>query len=282
MRLSRYLAAAAMAVMLFGCVYSDPRYVVQASNIYKDAESLYVQGRFVDARNKFREVLRSPMLSDKKWCFEARYYMARCDHLTGHLSEAVRAYNELLKTPKYPSLEIRLRASRADINLETGNYTDAVTDYSRGLDLVERYAGAMAQSGEVDREKLLFGRGKSLWCLERYRESDQVFDRYLADFPDGRFVSEARSCHTKLGPGRRPKVTFYALVGGLYRMKGQADLLAEKIRAKGFADVTVEKRPASGGTVYTVRIGHFDTRQEAHAQKAELETAGFRPVYVRP
>ena len=282
MRRSYYLAAVGLIALALGCVYKDPRYVVQPSNLYKEAESLYLQGRFTEARNKFREVLRSPMLSDKKWCFEARYYMGRCDHLTGHLSEAVRIYNELLKVPRYPSLEIRMRAARADISLETGNYVGAVNDYSRALTLYERYSGAMGKGTEVDREKLLFGRAKSLHCLERYRESDQLLDRYMADFPDGRFVKEARAMHTKLGGGRRPTITFYALVGGLYRLKSQADLLADKVRLKGFNNVVVEKRDSTSGFVYTVRVGHFGTRKEAHAQKQELETAGFRPVYVRP
>ncbi|MHC4914062.1 MAG: SPOR domain-containing protein [Planctomycetota bacterium] len=282
MKRSCYLAAVGLMAFALGCVSRDPRFIVQPTNLYREAESLYLQGRFAEARGKFREVLRSSMLSDRKWVFEARYYMARCDHMTGNLSEAVRAYNELLKIPRYPSLEIRMRAARADISLETGNYNGAAGDYGRALTLYERYAGSLGKSTEVDREKLLFGRGKAMHSLERYKDSDQLFDRYLADFPDGRFVKEARALHTKLGGGARPKVTFYTLVGGLYRLKSQANHLAGKLRLKGFADVVVEKRPSASGFVYTVRIGHFETRREAHAQKQELETAGFRPVYVRP
>ena len=58
--------------------------------------------------------------------------------------------------------------------------------------------------------------------------------------------------------------------------------LARRIRAKGFADVEIRKRTSASGFVYSVNVGAFDTRQEAHAQQQELVAAGFKPAFVRP
>jgi tetratricopeptide (TPR) repeat protein len=277
MRRSSFLAAAAL-ILMAGCYYKDPIVLVQPTAQYKEAESLYLRGRFVEARSKFRAVMRSSQLADKKWALEARYFAARCDHLTGHLSEAVRGYNDLLRSPKYSRLEVRVRAARGDINLETGNYQGAAHDYARARMLLEKRGSNVK---EVDREKLLFGEGMALWSLRRLKESDQIFDRYMADFPEGRFIKEARAHHTKFTG--RPLVTkFYCLVGGLHRIEQHANALGHKVRAKGFTEVVVQKRPSASRFVYTVRVGAFDTRQEAHAQKRELVAAGFGPVEVRP
>jgi tetratricopeptide (TPR) repeat protein len=269
-------------VLSAGCMGSrDPAGIYRKTPTYEEAEALFIRGEFAAAREKFRVVLNSPMPQDKAWKHWTIFYMARCDQLTGHYSEAVRVYNDLLRTPKYPRLDVQALAARADINLETGNYNGAAQDYSRARSLLERNPHVFAKTG-VDREKLLFGEGKALWALERYSESDLVFDRYLADYPTGRFVADAKSCHTKIGGGRRVRVNFYAQVGGLYRIKSQAENLAEKLRGKGFANVKVVRRTSASGFVYAVTVGAFETRQEAHGQKQLLETAGFRPVQVRP
>jgi len=280
MKRSVVLAAALAALLLAGCYRGDPTNVIQKSPTMKEGEALYLRGKFAEARARFRKVANSSHPSDKRWTLEARYYAARCDHLTGHYSEAVRIYNDLLRSPKYARLEIRLRAARGDISLETGNYKGAAHDYSRARKLLEGSPYAFKKS-DVDREKLLFGEGMSLWSLRRLKESDQVFDRYMADYPEGRFIKEAKAHHTKFTG--RPQVTrFYVMVGGLSRLKAHAESVARKLRAKGFADVEIDKRSSAGGFVYAVKVGAFETRREAHAQKQELVAAGFAPAYVRP
>jgi tetratricopeptide (TPR) repeat protein len=280
MRRSSLLAAALVAVVLAGCYRGDPTNVIQKSPAMKEGEALYLRGRFVEARVRFRKVTNSSHPSDKRWALEARYCAARCDHLTGHYSEAVRVYNELLRSPKYARLEIRVRAARADISLETGNYKGAAHDYGRARGILERSPYAFNKS-EVDRQKLLFGQGMALWSLRRLRESDQIFDRYMADFPEGRFIKEAKAHHTKF-TGRPQETKFYVMVGGLSRIKDHAVALARKIRAKGFADVVIKKRTSASGFVYSVDVGAFDSRPEAYAQKRGLVAAGFAPAHVRP
>ncbi len=280
MKRSVFLAAALAAVLLAGCYRGDPTNVIQKSPTMKDGETLYLRGKFVEARARFRKVANSGQTSDKRWALEARYYAARCDHLTGHYSEAVRIYNDLLRTPKYARLEVRLRAARGDISLETGNYQGSAIDYGKARRLLERSPYAFKKS-EIDREKLLFGQGMSLWSLRRLKESDLIFDRYMADYPEGRFIKEAKAHHTKFTG--RPQVTkFYVTVGGLSRIKNHAESVARKLRAKGFADVEIDKRNSAGGFVYIVKVGAFETRREAHAQRQELVAAGFAPAYVRP
>jgi tetratricopeptide (TPR) repeat protein len=264
-----------------GCIPRDPTNVYDKSASYRQAEALFTQKRFADSREKFRAVVSSPLPQDQAWSDWARFYMARCDHLTGLLSEAVVAYSDLLRIPRFPRLDIQVLAARGDINLETGNLAGALHDYSRARSILERNGGMVEIPG-VDREKLLFGEAMTVWSMGNYRDSDRLFDRCLADYPNGRFVKEARSRHSRIGGNIRPTVSFYVQVGGLFRVQSLADQYAAKVRAKGFQDVVVEKRESASDFIYVVKVGAFETRQEAHAQKQELETAGFRPGEVRP
>jgi tetratricopeptide (TPR) repeat protein len=272
------LAALACA----GCLMpSDPTGVYNKSATYTEAEALFTQKKFTEARERFRAVTLSRDSRDRAWSYWARFYEARCAHLNGFPAEAVRVYNDMLRVPKYPRLDIQLLEARADISLETGNYTGAASDYARARSLLER-SGGLANM-PVDREKLLFGEAMAYWSMAQYRESDRLFDKYLADYADkGRFIKEARDRHSKIGGQVRGKVKFYVLVGGSFRMDSMADQYAAKVRAKGFADVSTEKRPAATGFIYVVRVGAFENREEAHTQKNDLEKAGFRPAEVRP
>jgi tetratricopeptide (TPR) repeat protein len=276
MKRSVFLAAAAAAGLLAGCHRSDPAGAVRKSPNFKQAEALYLREDFAPAGELFRKVAAA----GGAWAAEARYCAARCDHLTGNYSGAVRVYNQLLRSPKYARLEIRVRAARGDISLETGDYRGAAADYARARKLMAGGSYSFAKS-EVDAEKVLFGEGMALWSLRRLRESDRVFDDYMARFPEGRFIREAKAHHTKF-TGRPTVTKFYVMVGGLSRIELHAQAIARKIRGKGFADVVVEKRPSAGGFVHVVKVGAFDTRGEAHAQKQALVAAGFVPAYVRP
>jgi tetratricopeptide (TPR) repeat protein len=279
MRPSILLGAVAAAVLLAGCVNRDPIHVYHKTSAFKEGEALFMRKRYVQARSKFREVANSPVVNNKKWCTEARYYIARCDHLTGHFSEAVRIYNALLRSPNYPRLDVQIRAARADIMRQLGKHELAAGDYRQARRILERNPVLVGKT--VDREKLLFGEAVSLYGLRRYRESDQLFDRLMADNPESRFLEAIKDYHTKFR-GRPEVTTFYVLVGGLFRIKIHAEHLASKVRAKGFKNVTVDKRYSASGSTYAVRVGVFQTRQEAHARKKSLMAAGFVNAEVRP
>ncbi len=283
------LALAALAVLASGCVHRDPKGVIQPSAAYKQAEALYLQERFTAARVRFQQVAANRLVNDRKWSLEARFYAARCAQLTGHFSEAVRTYNQLLYAPKYTRLDIRALAARADLSLETRDYKGAAQDYGRALKLFEKSAYIFPQGNNwgirIDREKLLFGKGNAHWCMRDYRVSDRVFESYLASYPHpkGRFAKVAKERHTRFGP-KHISTTFYVLVGGIFRIRHQAESLLSKVRAKGFGDATLQKRASASGTVYTVRVGAFDTRQEAHGLKRKLLAKGLGSfsLEVRP
>ncbi len=281
------LTLAALAVLASGCVYQDPKGITQPSATYKQAEALYLVRKFPEARAKFRQVVNSSRsVNDKKWALEARFYAARCAQLTGHFSEAVRAYNQLLRAPKYTRLDVRALAARADLSLETRDYKGAARDYGRARKLFEKNSYIFPKGSNwgilVDRQKLLFGEGNAYWCLRQYRDSDQIFDLYLVDYgKKGRFIDDVKSRHTKFSP-KHTRTTFYVLVGGIFTVRSQADTVARKVRAKGFRKVVLERRSGGSGMVYTVRVGTFDSRQEAHALKREMLGAGFRSLEVRP
>lgn len=287
MKAKSLLTFAALAVLASGCVYRDPKGVIQPSATYKQAEALYLRRQFPEARAKFRQVASNSLVNDKKWSLEARFYAARCAQLTGHLSEAVRAYNELLRAPKYTRLDVRALAARADLSLDTRDYKGAAEDYGRARKLFEKNSYIFPKGSNwgilIDREKLLFGEGNAHWCLHQYRSSDQIFDLYLVDYgKKGRFIDAVKSRHTKFSP-KHTSTTFYVLVGGIFTVRSQADTLVRKVRAKGFGNVTLERRKGGGsGSVYTVRVGSLDSRQEAHALKRQLLGAGFRKLEVRP
>ena len=273
-----------VTVLVTGCTSGDPRGFVQPSGTFKEAEGLFLRGQYAEARQKFQAVLGSRTLNDQKWQLEARYYIARCAHLSGDLSEAVRIYNSLLKAPRYKRLEARLHAARADINLETGNYKGAAYDYNRARWILEKHAhlfGGTQDPVVLDREKLLFGEGMALWSMRKLKESDEVFDLYMADFPRGRFIKEAKAHHTKF-TGTPLTTKFYCLVGGLYRVDTQARQLARQLRLKGFTSAEVDKEPSGRSFLYKVKVGALDSRQEAYALKKQLQSAGFRSVQVRP
>jgi len=275
------MLVALAALACAGCLMpSDPTGVYNKSATYTEAEGFFTQKKFVEARERFRAVTVSRDSRDRAWAHWAQFYSARCDHLAGFPAEAVRVYNEMLRVPKYTRLDVQLLEARADISLETGNYAGAAGDYSRARSLLERSGGLTNMP--VDREKLLFGEAQAYWSMGQYRESDRLFDRYLADYGNGRFVKEARERHSKIGGQIRGKVKFYVLVGGPFRMDAMAEQYAARVRAKGFKDVTVEKRPTASGFSYMVRVGAYENRPEAHTQKDELEAAGFRPGEVRP
>lgn len=281
------LALAALAVLASGCVYRDPISFIQPSATYKQAEALYLRRQFTAARAKFRQVANNSLMNDKKWSLEARFYAARCAQLTGHLPEAVRSYNQLLRAPKYTRLDIRALAARADLSLETRDYRGAARDYGRARKLFEKNSYIFPKGSNwgilIDREKLLFGEGNAYWCLHQYRASDQIFDLYLVDYGrKGRFIDDVKSRHTKFSP-KHTSTTFYVLVGGIFTVRSQADTLARKVRAKGFGNVVLERRKGGGSrAVYVVRVGAIDNRQEVHALRRELLGAGFRKLEVRP
>ena len=283
MRRGLFLAATALAVLATGCAqFNDPQGRIEKTARYRQAESFYQRGMFVEAKASFLDVVNSPKEHDQRWALEAKYYAARCEHLRkdGNLVEAVRTYNELLKTPKYRRLQIRALTARADLMMDLGRYRTAARDYHNALGQFARAPHLVRGSSNIDREKLLFGEGNALWCMGRERESDKVFNRLMREFPSTRFMKEIKERHTKFR-GRRPVTHFYVRVGGIYRTRSLAAGLARKVRARGF-DARVHQGPSISGPIYTVRVGSFDSRQEAHAQQRALNKAKFDRTYVLP
>jgi tetratricopeptide (TPR) repeat protein len=281
MKRTLLIGMAVAIVTVSGCTGGDPINIIQSSTAYEQAQALFLQGRYAQAQARFRDVLSSRLLNDKKWSLEARFYVARCDELTGRLAEAARAYNDLLKTKRYPRLEIRALAARGELNKVTGNYRGAVQDFSRARRLIES-KGYLIRNSDVDREKLLFSEAQAYYCLQDYRTSDKLLDIYMLNFPRGRFVGPAKDMHTKLRGAIRVTSRFYCIVGGLSRSKSITTSAANRILARGFKNVRVEKLKSTTDFVYRITVGSFETQREAHAQKQELEAAGFRSVKVWP
>ena len=280
MRQKLILIAAALAVLTAGC-NGGPGGVTK-SKAFLNAEALYLQTQFPEARRAFLDVYGSDAYADRRWRQETLYYLARCDQMTGKLADALAVYNDILKYPTYGGLKVRALACRADIRRDLGLHRLAAEDYTKALRMIERgVPGVPGSEAElVDVEKLLFGKGLSLWAMDRTRDSDAVFDQYMNRFPDGRFLDTVKAHHTKFG-GVRPVTPFYVLVQGRFRLRAGAEALARKLKAKGY-QARVERSTMGNATVYEVRVGAFDTRHEAWSHAKELEAAGFGPTEDRP
>ncbi|MHC4917565.1 MAG: SPOR domain-containing protein [Planctomycetota bacterium] len=239
---------------------------------------LYRAGKYEEARFRFADVLRSSTVA-RPWGDEALYYRARCEQLAGRPGNARGVFDYLLKAPRHPSLELRGRSARADLCLELGEYERAARDYRRARRLLEADPVGLGRLG-IGREKLLFGEGRALLAAGRRSEAARVLGICLDEYPESaelvrHFLIDARL-------GRPSAVTFYVLVGGLYRVKSAAEGLAARVRERGFEDVSVEKRSSADGFVYVVRVGRLEDRADAHRVREGLLAAGFTRAAVRP
>ncbi|HEY1395422.1 SPOR domain-containing protein, partial [Roseateles sp.] len=72
--------------------------------------------------------------------------------------------------------------------------------------------------------------------------------------------------------------SFFVQAGAYTRME-DAEQQRAKLAIQGFAAKVME-REQSGRTVFRVRLGPFDTRDEAEAQQKKLEGAGVEANLV--
>jgi len=277
------IAAAALLILAAGC-WRDPS-TIEKPTRFREAEKLYLDKNFSQAKSRFRELSTSDAYAEKPFRQEALYYTALCDQQIAAnsrggrpaLEDAIRTLNEILAAPTYASLEIRALAARGDISLEVNDYPGAAHDYRRALRLLD----SLGPISAVSREKLLFGLGLAEWNQRNYSESDRLFDQYRVTYPHGAFVEEARRHHVRLGMGLAPTASFYVLVGGSFTVREQAENLTGKLAARNIK-AAVEPRSVAGPITYVVRVGAFDDRDAAETQRRALEAAGFRPAEVYP
>ena len=93
--------------------------------------------------------------------------------------------------------------------------------------------------------------------------------------------AEQRPAEPRTADGARPdgsRGSFFVQAGAYTRME-DAEQQRAKLAIQGFAAKVME-REQSGRTVFRVRLGPFDTRDEAEAQQKKLEGAGVEANLV--
>ena len=285
----RFLMVVGMLAALAAGCQPNPEYIDRPTR-FKQAQALYLAGRWPEAKAKFLALSTSESYSEKPFQREALYYAARCDQNLGSWEAAVKVYNQLLATPTYRSLSIRALASRGDISMALGpkysGYQGAVHDYSTALKLL----GVGDRVEDVDRQRLLFGLGMAYYNLAvtaetleereaRYADAAKCFDEYLGRYPEGRFVEEVKKHHPGKG-GLAPVTKFYVTIGGSFASRELAEQMAQRARDQGFAAKVA--LAAGSKDIYEVRVGAFDDRLGAYRQQQKLMAAGFTPAKVLP
>lgn len=270
------VALAALLTAAGGCLTPRDPAPWQKPTRFEQAQSLYLAKRFPEAKSLFDQLSVSSAPSEKVFRRESRYYSARCDQAMGRLESALEGYNEILASPTYVRLQVRVLASRAQVKSELADYQGAARDFAKARSRLAQ-AGFMEEADRIDYEMLLFGEGLARWNLRDYRRSDECFDEYMRRFPTGRFFQEARRHHTNTG-GRAPDTKFYLLVGGNFSVRRNAETLLRQLAEKNIVG-RIEER---GGDVFVVRVGTFETDRDAYVARRQVEAAGFDPVEVRP
>ena len=169
-----------------------------SERLFRDALTSFQGGKFVDAEQRFKQVLRhepthvatlnllSILLTHLKRFAEAEPYIKKAMELTPNSDATLYNYGIILKSLNRPAeaLERFTHALSINPNLaETWNnrgtilnelkrYDEAIADFNKAIALNQGYAEAYANSG------------KSLNLLERYEEASAAYDKALAINPD--------------------------------------------------------------------------------------------------
>jgi cell division protein FtsN len=91
-------------------------------------------------------------------------------------------------------------------------------------------------------------------------------------------LGDLAKAKTQAGPGTDPFV--YFVQSGAFRSPPEAEAQRAKLALLGF-DAKITEREQSGYTVYRVRIGPVDKKDDADKIKEKIESSGIESVMVR-
>lgn len=281
MRCNARLALAGAAAMLAaGCGgLQDPR----AAGIPEPPALLSAQQDFRDgksgrARDVFANFAASPVAAEYKW--EALYWIGRCELELGRAKEAESRFEEVLRENPYPFLRVLTLSGLGAVAYSKmpPDYFAARRHYREASNMM-RYLSD-DDLARVGPDKILFFLGMCHWNLREQKKAEACFERVMEEYAEGDFARDAKRHHSRYGGEPVPEGAWHSAEVAVCAMREAAEHHVRKLAEKGF-QAHIEKIKHERGWVYSVRVGRYNTSDEAEAMCRELEAAGI-PAVVTP
>ena len=228
--------------------------------VFLDAHQNYQRGSFSAADAKFTQVIRKNPTSDalsELYYFRGltRLQLARRNEARDDFRRGATAYGRELT-------QVYCAVSLANLDYEDGKDASAVSLYSQALDHPVK---------DLPIDAILYRLAVSLQRMGRWDEADRRLAKLLSDHGNSTFAPLGR---------RRFQATHFSLQAGAFSSRGNAEVLAGKIRPMGYP-VSLAVTESKGKMLHTVIVGRFRTYAEASTAAARLRAKGHTAM-IKP
>ena len=163
--------------------------------------------------------------------------------------------------------------------------------YEKVLEGTQR---SLRSSSHSHADELLFLQGASALKMHRLDLAGESFRQLLSQYPDSPWIPEAKILMGRLSELQKPAEpvapaaaalsvpddSFFAVQVGAFASEKNALKLKTELERRNYPS-SITPNSDSSGTLYKVRVGHYDKRQEAEQQADKLRSEGF-PAKVVP
>ncbi|MBN2325193.1 MAG: SPOR domain-containing protein [Spirochaetes bacterium] len=259
----------------------------------------YIGGDFKKAETRLLEILENEAGTVPVFTPYVHTFIGILKREEGRYHEACVSYEEAVGLLAQQATEEKSRFIVKNY-LEMSRCLLLQDRWGESLDLLRRIIGSASEPLVLEEAHILLAGGYK--AHDDPASERSVLVLFLADFPDSVYASRARSRVGELGAYDTPqqsetigifdpsvpqgayrygqpsettqKGEGFGVQIGSFTMEGNAQNLIDVLKGKGFCSYIVETE-FEGKRVFRVRVGVFDTVEEAKEAKQGLESEGY-------
>jgi outer membrane protein assembly factor BamD (BamD/ComL family) len=250
----------AIALMLLvitaGCLPPDSKPVPVKDRMYKDAETMFLMGKYSRAHAILENVVRTDPFPS------AFLLKGKCSLLLKEYSRAVDEFKEASERADVLEYYIQAQLGLADAYYSRKNAYDLCIELYR--DLLDEYGD------RIPRPIVMVRYAHSLIRTEKRRQGRAILNDVIRLYPGSQENSMARDL---LGESTGD---FYIQLG-LFSDRRNAELQKERAARRG-----LRARVEQEGASYRVIVGYFSSLSSAQKRLSECQQSGFPKAFIKP
>ncbi|MFC1806860.1 SPOR domain-containing protein [Candidatus Omnitrophota bacterium] len=238
-------------LIIVASVISHSAFASQA--MLQQAWGEYLKGDYLKALSRCREIADDKTLGE-----EGRYIMGLSFLKLDRPDEARKNFTFIIDNYKRASMRSEAILGIADSYFIEGNFQKSE----------EYYRKLLRENSSTGYASIAYLRlGESQLKQGKWQESEESFSKILRDYPLSLEVDDAKKYLKR-------DISYFTIQVGAFSKRTNADKCVRTLSKKGHS-AYVEKGYRKDKLLYRVKIGQFNTKEEANRMASKLKRQGF-------
>ena len=245
-----------LLIITAGCLPPNIKPVPVKDRMYKNAETMFLMGKYSRAHTLLENVVRTNPYS------AAFLLKGKCSLLLKEYSRAIREFTEASERADVLEYYIQAQLGLADAYYSGKNAYGTASELYR--DLLDEYGD------RIPRPLVMVRYAHSMIRTEKKRQGRAILNDVIRLYPGSQESSMARDL---LGESTGD---FYIQLG-LFSDRKNAELMKERAAGRG-----IRARVEREGSSYRVIVGYFASLKSARRRLSECQQSGFSNAFIKP